>query len=198
MGLKERRVREKSARKKLIMNAAMELIRASGVESLTMRKLADLIEYSPCVVYETFPNKTALISDLFSVVCEELLGEMRAVTRGKRPEIYFRNLIVKDIEFMTKEAYRVQLFIAVSMETPPGEFPASMQEVIQLIGKGLQQLGYPKLSTMQQLEEAQDVLRTFLAGLLQQCILQKSKAGLDRCNRILENGLTTLLDGWRQ
>ena len=71
MGAKERKVREKVERKKLILNVAMNLIRSSGVQALTMRKLADLIEYSPCVIYEIFPNKDSLITELFSSVCKD-------------------------------------------------------------------------------------------------------------------------------
>jgi len=197
MGLAERRAKEKIERKKLIVGSAMKLIRSSeGVEGLTMRKLADAIEYSPCVVYETFPNKESLIIDLFSSICEELLEVMRSVPPAD-PEVYFRNLICKDVSFMMKEPYRVELFLIVSMETPPEEFPSAMQKVIELIGNGLQGLGFSKLSTQEQIEQAQDVLRTFLAGLLKLFVSQKSARGLDRCTCILEHGLNVLLNGWR-
>ena len=68
MGAKERRAKEKAERKELILNSAMNLIRSSGLQTLTMRRLADLIEYSPCVIYETFPNKDFLMIELFSTV----------------------------------------------------------------------------------------------------------------------------------
>lgn len=198
MGTKERRAKEKAERKELILNAARNLMKTTGVHTLTMRRLADSIEYSPCVIYETFPNKDTLIIELFSTVCKELLDEMQSVPPTNDPEVYFRHLISRDVEFMMQEPHRVELFIKVSMEASPEKFPSEMLEVIRLIGKGLHGLGYRKLSTKQQIEDAQDVLRTFLAGLLKQIISQKSAAGVARCRRILKNGLNVLLEGWRQ
>lgn len=198
MGIKERKVKEKIERRELILNSAMALIRSSGMEGLAMRKLAELIEYSPCVVYEIFPNKDSLIHGLFSIVCDELWEVLNSICPTDNPEIYFRKLIGKDIEFMTNEAYRVELFTLVNTETAPNEFPLSMQKIIHLIGKSLKNLGFRKLSTEQEIIDAQDILRTFLGGILKLSISQKSGDGLSRCNRILENGLTVLLDGWRK
>lgn len=197
MGIKERRKKEKIERKELILNASINLIRSSGVQALTMRKLADSIEYSPCVVYETFANKSSLIIELFSRVCKELLNIMNAVPAAKNPEVYFRNLIESDVEFMMQESFRVELFTLISTGTTPQNFPPAMQEVIRLIGKSLKALGFPKLKTKHEIEDAQDVLRTFLAGLLNLIISQKSEEDLARCKRILKNGLDVLLEGWK-
>src|ERR1700722_8757798 len=103
MGAKERKIREKAERKELVLNEAMNLIRCSGVQALTMRKLADLIEYSPCVIYEIFPNKDSLTAELFSSVCKELLDVMKSVPSSDNPEAYFKQLIWKDVEFMMQE-----------------------------------------------------------------------------------------------
>lgn len=175
----------------------MNLIRSSGVQALTMRKLADTIEYSPCVVYETFPNKDALILELFSKVCAELLDVMRSVPSSDDAEIYFLHLIESDVNFMMQEPFRVELFTLVSMGVPPHEFPSYMQEVIELIGKSLRLLGFRKLKTQQEITDAQDVLRTFLAGLLNLIISQRSAKNLTRCKHILKNGLKVLLKGWK-
>ncbi len=194
MGAQERRAKEKIERKELILNTAMKLVQSSGIHSLTMRKLADLIEYSPCVVYETFPNKDSLVRDLFSKVCEELLIAMQAVKLGNNSEAYFRKLIWADIEFMMQDPHRVELFTLVSTEMDPHDFPLEMKQVIDLIGKGLRGLGYSQLSTEQQIEDALEVLRIFLGGLLKLFI--SPEKDLVRCKRILENGLNTLLKGW--
>lgn len=196
MGARERRAKEKIERKELILNTAMKLVQSSGIQSLTMRKLADLIEYSPCVVYETFPNKDSLIRDLFSTVCQELCIVMQAVELGKNPEVYFKKLIRADIEFMTRDPHRVELFTLVSTEMRPQDFPPAMKEVIHLIGSGLKGLGYPQLSSKEQIEDAQDVLRTFLSGLLK--LFVSHETDLARCKKILENGLNTLLKGWEK
>ncbi len=54
MGHKERRLQEKKAMKRLILDTAMELVSKNGLSALTIRSLADQIEYSPSIIYEYF------------------------------------------------------------------------------------------------------------------------------------------------
>lgn len=67
MGVKERREREKLAVRKEILDAARELFIKEGYESVSMRKIADKIEYSPTTIYLYFDDKAQLVHSL----CEE-------------------------------------------------------------------------------------------------------------------------------
>ena len=62
MGLKERRVREKEVVRGKILDAARELFVAEGYEAVTMRKIAQAIEYSPTAIYLHFRDKEAVIN----------------------------------------------------------------------------------------------------------------------------------------
>jgi len=64
MGVKERRERERTAVRERILDAALEVFAADGAEALTMRALADAIEYSPPVIYAHFRDKDAIIEEL--------------------------------------------------------------------------------------------------------------------------------------
>src|SRR5262245_37830716 len=64
MGVKERREREKTQVRERILDAALEVFASEGVEGVTMRALADAIEYSPPVIYAHFRDKEALIEEL--------------------------------------------------------------------------------------------------------------------------------------
>jgi AcrR family transcriptional regulator len=64
LGPKERREREREEVRGLILDAARELFAAEGVEAVTMRRIADRIEYSPTAIYFHFRDKEALISEL--------------------------------------------------------------------------------------------------------------------------------------
>jgi AcrR family transcriptional regulator len=61
MGTTERREREKAELRQKILEAARDLFRAEGADSVTMRKLAERIEYSPTAIYAYFPDKEALL-----------------------------------------------------------------------------------------------------------------------------------------
>ena len=64
MGSVARREREKLATRELILDAARELFARDGYEAVTMRGIADQIEYSPTAIYLHFADKDALIHEL--------------------------------------------------------------------------------------------------------------------------------------
>ena len=69
MGVKERRTREKEQLRRQILSAARELFVNEGYENVSMRKIADKIEYSPTTIYLYFKDK----ADLLDSVCKETL-----------------------------------------------------------------------------------------------------------------------------
>jgi AcrR family transcriptional regulator len=64
MGSSERREREKQELRTRILDAARELFATHGFEAVTMRKIAERIEYTPTAIYFHFPDKDALIREL--------------------------------------------------------------------------------------------------------------------------------------
>lgn len=67
MGVKERREREKQQVRQEILDAARELFIKEGYENVSMRKIAEKIEYSPTTIYLYFEDKAELVHSL----CEE-------------------------------------------------------------------------------------------------------------------------------
>lgn len=64
MGVKERRERERTQVRERILDAALEVFADKGAEGVTMRALADAIEYSAPVIYAHFRDKDAIIQEL--------------------------------------------------------------------------------------------------------------------------------------
>ena len=64
MGITERREREKQEVRQRILDAARELFVKDGYEAVTMRKVADAIEYSPTALYLHFKDKESLMREL--------------------------------------------------------------------------------------------------------------------------------------
>jgi len=67
MGVKERREREKLETRERILDAARELFIAGGYDGVSMRDIADKIEYSPTAIYVHFADK----DELFQEICHE-------------------------------------------------------------------------------------------------------------------------------
>jgi AcrR family transcriptional regulator len=64
MGPKERRAREREETRTVILDAARELFVSEGYDAVTMRRIADRIEYSPTAIYFHFRDKEALLKEL--------------------------------------------------------------------------------------------------------------------------------------
>jgi AcrR family transcriptional regulator len=67
MGVMERKAREKEELKQQILDAARQLFVRDGYESVSMRKIAESIEYSPATIYTYFKDKDEILDSL----CEE-------------------------------------------------------------------------------------------------------------------------------
>jgi AcrR family transcriptional regulator len=70
----ERRERGKKALREEILGAARDLFVEQGYESVSMRKIAGRIEYSPTAIYLHFKDK----SDLLRSICDETFDKLTA------------------------------------------------------------------------------------------------------------------------
>jgi AcrR family transcriptional regulator len=64
MASKDRILRLKEATRNSILDAALQIVKSEGWQALSMRKIADLIEYTAPVIYEHFANKDAILLEL--------------------------------------------------------------------------------------------------------------------------------------
>src|SRR5215467_14313611 len=83
MGIKERQERDREAVRRSILDAARELFVSEGYQNVSIRKIAERIEYSPAAIYSYFPSK----DDIFFALAEEgfrLLGDPSAVEHRKK------------------------------------------------------------------------------------------------------------------
>src|ERR1044071_5511951 len=76
MGVQERREREKKELRQEILDAARDLFVREGFENVSMRKIAEKIEYSPTTIYLYFKDK----ADLLDCIVEETFA--RLVRKG--------------------------------------------------------------------------------------------------------------------
>lgn len=84
MGIKERQDRDRQAVRESILDAARELFLTEGYRQVSIRKIAERIEYSPAAIYSYFPSK----DDIFFALAEEGFRRLDAHVRaaGDRPD----------------------------------------------------------------------------------------------------------------
>lgn len=87
MGIAERKQRQKDEVRASILRAAWEVVEREGWQALSIRKIADAIEYSVPVIYDHFANKEAILLEFtkrgFQLLNEEL---RKARDRFANPE----------------------------------------------------------------------------------------------------------------
>jgi len=77
IGTKERREKEKESMKKNILEAAIKIIKDEGYDNLTMRKLADAIDYTPTAIYSYYKDKAEIVFDISLQLRKKTLSEIK-------------------------------------------------------------------------------------------------------------------------
>ncbi|MBB4806348.1 AcrR family transcriptional regulator [Chryseobacterium defluvii] len=117
MGLHERRQREKESIRANILQAAFSLAKTEGWASLSMRKIADAIEYSAPVVYDYFENKEAILFEIsldgFNLLSKELV---KAKKKHNTPEEQLTAIVDAYWKFAFKNKEYYQLMFGLGMQ----------------------------------------------------------------------------------
>src|SRR5919204_4981809 len=99
MGIKERQERDREAVRRSILDAARDLFVTEGFQHVSIRKIAERIEYSPAAIYSYFPSK----DDIFYALAEDgfrLLGDPAEVSaQGRTPLERVRAIFWRIYEF---------------------------------------------------------------------------------------------------
>lgn len=79
MGIAERKIRQKEEFRASILEAAWQQVISDGWQSLSIRKIADAIEYSVPVIYNHFENKEAILLEFTKEGFQKLADTIQAV-----------------------------------------------------------------------------------------------------------------------
>jgi AcrR family transcriptional regulator len=99
LGTTERRERQRQELRTQILDAARELFAELGYESVTMRKIAERIEYSPTAIYFHFKDKEALMRELCELDFASLAQQFQKIAREKDPIERLRKIGLAYVEF---------------------------------------------------------------------------------------------------
>lgn len=155
MGSAERKEREKHEMRELILAAARKLFLKEGFEHVTIRRIAEEIEYSPATVYLYFTDKDAILCALQEVGFRELFKRQQMLTSIKHPAEKLRacGRIYMDFAMENQELYDLMFIMRAPMKA--FESPADWNmgkdtyEVLQSIIKDCIDQGYLKAESPQ-------------------------------------------------
>jgi AcrR family transcriptional regulator len=154
LGVKERQEREREAVGRAILDAARDLFVAEGYHNVSIRKIAERIEYSPAAIYSYFPSKDdiffALAEEGFHLLCtreaecEENTDLLEGIRRPfwrvyefskSHPEHYALMFVDRTVPKISKDWQRfgfvremkLQIGAGIQRAIDAGHFPANTQ-----------------------------------------------------------------------
>ena len=82
LGIAERKGRERAERERRIIAAARGIAEREGWDAVTIRRLAEEIEYSQPVLYSHFENKDAIVAAVAVEGFQEITVALREAASG--------------------------------------------------------------------------------------------------------------------
>lgn len=145
MGSKERIARLKEETRINILDAALDIVKEQGWQALSMRKIADKIEYSAPIIYEYFENKEGILLELtrqgYLILGQDVKA---AMNQDVVPEKQLEDMWIAywNFAFENKELYQVMYGVDMNCcelkksmpeaETPDALFYKAIEKVITI------------------------------------------------------------------
>ena len=140
MGVRDRRARQKTLLRQQILDAARELLVREGYERLSMRRVAERIDYSPTAIYLHFKNKQDLVFSLCDETFAKLVRELETLPQEiADPLVRLRAGLERYIAFGLKHPdHYLPAFV---LPAPEDLDPKRRQEAMSADSNGLRALG---------------------------------------------------------
>ena len=126
MGSKERIARLKEDTRNNILDAALEIVKEDGWQALSMRKIADKIEYTAPIIYEYFANKEGILFELtrkgYIILGQEV---KKAMQQDAEPTKQLETMWIAywNFAFEHKELYQLMYGVEMNCCYRKNEFP---------------------------------------------------------------------------
>jgi AcrR family transcriptional regulator len=145
MGSKDRILRLKEETRINILDAALQIVKEEGWQALSMRKIADMIEYTAPIIYEYFSNKEAILLELtrkgFLILSKEL-QEAKNIHELPAEQLEAMWFAYWNFAFANRELYQVMFGVSTNCccemvnKLPEAELP--WEQFSKVIGELMQ------------------------------------------------------------
>ncbi len=200
MGIKERREREKQITRESILTAALQIARHEGWPALTIRKVAEAIEYSAPMIYEYFANKEEILLELMRDGYQQLIASMqhaRFSTEDRRERLFKIVDAYWTFAQINPELYQIMNGL--------GGVPLAIQET----ARAGRDAGMVPLAALEDWAQANGIVLEdafgaveiawgLMHGIVSLTLVERIEGGEPRARLLLHQGLQALLTGMTQ
>ena len=202
MGTKERKEREREEMRELILNAANDIIAAEGFVGLSIRKIANNIEYSPAIIYHYFKDKDDIVNYLMKNGYKKIIDAISSTPSSQ-------NDPVQKLKDMTRNYINTALsmpdeFMAAQLNTTPGllEFTSSMfagasfkKPALAILCQCLKEIYEDKDTDDSLVELTAQVIVASTFGLIIRLILEKDIISEERKEKLINHYIRLTVEG---
>lgn len=195
MGVKERREREKIQLKKAIIDAALTLATENGWQSVTMRKIAEIIEYSPPTIYEHFRSKDDLLFEIMKKGFMDLHQNMIASiepSKSSKENILTIFDVYWNYSLSNKVQYQVMYELG-RVTFGAEQTPIEIKEVFHLLKKSIGDLPHFKDKSEQYITDVTDIVWGNAHGIVALTMFNRIAGGEERGHQLFKISLLDIL-----
>ena len=201
MGVRERRDRERLSMRRAILDAARQIAAQEGWQAVTIRRVAEKIEYSPPTIYEYFESKEAILEEEvragFSLLLDDLKAA-RAAHSAPEEQCTAMGYAYWDWVWKYPELYQVISGLGGVNFCESDKPHDQGQEVAGLFSGVLQSILPPGTQTAQDLEDKVVVLWSLIHGFIALIMAGRiPETKRDRARELALLAAGDLLKAWR-
>lgn len=198
LSIKERRERQKLATREGILAAAREIARTDGWGAVTIRRIADAIEYTPPIIYEYFASKEAILVTLQEIGFDELAAAMSEA--GKEAADQTERIVQMGLAYLRfsrrcPEMYQV-MHGRESAALPMEDTLAGARKTGAIVQEALQDWAAENGVTLADPQGAVETLWALLLGLVTIRNLDRLGGGPERGEQLAAQASRDLLFAW--
>lgn len=198
MGRKERKQREQQELKQSILDAAREIALAEGWRNVTMRKIAERIEYSHAAIYDYFENKDVLFLEIVHEGFRILESDLKvAQEQGTDPVETLRLIGQRYLAFAWRypELYRVMYGLdGATFST--GQTHGEGQQIEDVVAKAVLQVLESRNWSKSHLAERINILWSTAHGLVTLTMADRITGGQTEAMHLFDHALQDNLLAW--
>jgi len=186
MGIQERKEKQKLEIRKLILDASMKLFVEEGFANVTIRRIAELIEYSPTTVYLYFKDKDEIFAALHDIGFQKMAEFNKDLDTIHNPLLRLHKMGENYLQFgMENPEYYSLMFIDTEPmdklaedgceEWRPGDGAIGRLKVtvIECMEKGYLQEGDPLLVSLSIWSFVHGLMSLAIRSRMEKFVLQK-------------------------
>lgn len=192
-----RRERQRQANRDGILKAALKIAEREGWPAVTIRRIADEIEYTSPIIYQHFDNKEAALQALMEQGYEELQAAMQRALQAAEPEQRLTDLSMAYLRFAHDHPHVYELMHGLGgVSLAPQARKTAAMGVVALTTEAVHTWADAKGTCLVDPLAASETAWGILHGMANLSMLED--IGFERAQQLAKDALKALMRSWQE